>query len=128
MIIVPIKFTSIDVVDHNRDELTIRINFNDGSKDRFIEKKLKIDFDANALTDTIMAEARKMGKELNAKNTGDFLNDIVTVRIEDDEDVDEKIYNTLNRIKEEGRKLKTAKVAQNYLQNMSRFKESKFNL
>lgn len=127
MIIVNVKFTSIEVSKYTRSELVLKINFDDGIKERTLEKKSNLE-SAEELTDEVFTEVRRLEKELNDQKTGDFLEDVVIVRIEDDEKISEKMQNAFRRIKEDMRKLKTGAITDNYLQDITMFQRTKINL
>jgi hypothetical protein len=119
MIIINVKLLSIEVSKFTREELTLKINFDDGSKKRFIEKKTTLD-NIPQFVEEVLADIKKMEKELNAPRTGDFLEDVVIVRLQDDdEDLREKMESALRRVKEEGRKVKSTSVSDNYLQKIA---------
>ena len=127
MIIVNVIFKAIEVSKYTRTDLTLKIHFDDGSKERVIEKQTNLE-NVEELTNQVFNEVRRIQKELTSGNTGDFLDDVVIVRFEDDERVKEKMLNAFRRIKDEMRKLKTADLADNYLQNISMFQKLRISL
>ena len=64
MIIVNVKFTSIEVSKYTRTELVLKINFDDGIKERFLEKRSNLE-SVEELTDEVFTEVRKLEKELH---------------------------------------------------------------
>ncbi len=129
MIVIPVKFTSVVIQKYARDSITIRINFTDGSKEKFIDKDLNSDFNTEELTEQIISEVRKIAKENNAKTGTNFLDDIVMVRFEhDEEELPERLNNALRRVKEEIRRTTGAKTSTNYLQNIANIQGAKFQI
>ncbi len=129
MIVITVNFTSVEVSRYVRDEpITLKIFFNDGSQERFIEKRTNLE-NIEEFTQQVITEARKMEKDINAKHSSGFLDDVVMVRFGDDEEkVEEKLHNVFRKIKDEIKKLKTPTAAQNYLQRIAMFQKSKFNI
>jgi len=128
MIVVPITFKYIQIAKYSRDEVIIHIVFNDGSKDRALERKADYD-NVEEFANKVIADVRTAVKTQNQQKSSGMLGDVVTVRFtEDEEALYERLEMALSRIKDEIRKAKTAKVAQNYLQTLSSLQGAKFNL
>ena len=128
MIVVPITFKYIQIAKYSRDEVIIHIVFNDGSKDRALERKADYD-NVEEFANKVIADVRTAVKTQNQQKSSGMLGDVVTVRFtEDEEALYERLEMALSRIKDEVRKAKTAKVAQNYLQNLASLQGAKFNL
>lgn len=128
MIIVNLVFDSVQVANYGRDDLTVRINFSDGKQSYHIDKRTNLE-NTEEISEQMFNEAKKMVKDAHAQRSSDFLGDVVMVRFnEDEEKLSEKMHNAFSRIKEEMRKLKTSKVADNYLQRLTNFNNLKISL
>ncbi len=127
MIIVNVDFTAVEVKKFDRDEFLLRIYFKDGSKEQFVDKTTKLD-NIEEFSQTLIQEVRKLEKDINSQKSGEFLGDVTVVMFEDDETLEERLQNVFRRIRDEAKKLRTQKVAQGYLQNISRFSGSKYSV
>jgi len=129
MIVVNVIFKTVEIGKYVRNApITLKITFDDGYKERSFEKVTSVE-NAEALTQEVINDVRKMEKEAHTDTSGGFLDDVVIVRFGDDEEKTEaKLQNTFRRIKEELMKLKTMTTAQDYLQRIAMFQKSKYNI
>lgn len=127
MIIITVTFTAVEIVKYARNEpLTIKILFNDGSKEHSFEKITNFD-KVEEFSIEVMNEARKIEKELNAGSTGRFLDDVVQVRFGDDEEKSqEKLNNVFRRIRDDVKNLKRPDSPRNYLQKTALIQKARY--
>ncbi|HME87172.1 MAG TPA: hypothetical protein VKE88_02065 [Candidatus Nanoarchaeia archaeon] len=126
MIVKTITFKSVIIKSFNRNELVLQIIYNDGSKDNVLEKKTELQ-DVNTFSDELLAEVRTLAKK-STSNNGGFLGDVIVINFpEDEEKVYERLYATFGRVRDEVRKIRSTKVAQNFLQSYANINGAKFN-
>ena len=128
MIVITVNFTHVIISKFIRNEpVTLKIHFNDG-KEKSIEKTTNLDNVENFVSE-VLSDVKKLEKESNSKGTGGFLDDVVMVRLGDDEEkVEEKLFHAFARIKEDIRKLKSGATPQNFLQKIAMFQNSKYTI
>ena len=128
---VNVKLTSVEMTRYARNEPTIlKIFFNDGNKEHYIEKTSSLD-SLEELSSQIMNDIKKNIKDMNSKDGPGIFDNIVTVifgDIDDEEKAEEKLTNSLRRIKDDIRKLKMQNTAQNYLQRLAMFQKSRYSI
>lgn len=128
MIVAPITFKYVKIAKYSRDETIIHIVFNDGTKDRALERKADYN-NAEEFASKVLVDVRNAVKEKNQQNGSGLLGDLVTVRFtSDEEEVMERLTMVFGRVREEIRKAKSAKIAQNYLQTVTNLQGAVFKL
>ena len=132
MIVTTVNFKYVEVNKYERnyksEDLTLRIYFNDGSQDRFVEKKFNINSNSEETTKEVLNDIKKLARESNAKGSRDFLGDAVVVRFDDDESMEDRLMHAFNRIKEDLRKIRNPNNSTGFLQNIASFQKSKYSL
>lgn len=127
MNVVTLDFKSIEIAKYARGEpLLLNILFSDG-QDKVIQKSTDLN-NTETLTQEILNEAKKLAKEKNKSNTGNFLDDAVMIRFaRDEEETEAKLNMALRRVKEDVRKFRTTN-SQGYLQKWAMFQGTKYNI
>jgi len=125
MKVVNVKFISVEIMKFSRDDLFLRINFTDGVENRNIEKQTDLS-KIDEFVRTIIGEVRIIEKNANRSTTNSFLDDAMMILFENDEELEERLANVFRRIKEDVRKTRTQKLAQNYLQNITNMQNAKY--
>lgn len=127
MIVITLDFKAIEIGKYARGEpLLLNISFSDG-QDKVIQKSTDLN-NTELLTQEIINETKKLAKESNKSNTGNFLDDTVMIRFaRDEEETEAKLNMALRRIKEDVRKFKTTN-SQSYLQKWAMFQGTKYNI
>ncbi|MBN2421110.1 hypothetical protein JXB27_02410 [Candidatus Woesearchaeota archaeon] len=128
MIVVPITFKYVQIAKYSRDGAVLHIVFSDGSKDLALERSADYG-NVEEFTNKVIEDVRTAVKQKNQQNSSEVLGNVVAIRFtEDEEELFERLAIAFGRIKEEIRKAKTAKTAQNYLQTISNLQGAVFNL
>lgn len=125
MIVVNISFVKVEISKYSRDELVLKIHFNDG-KPRFIEIKTEIP-NVEEFVEWTINEVRKKEKEWNRQPGQGVLDDVVMVHFSmDEEELYDRLFTVFSRVKEEVRKVRGARVATNYLQTVTNIHGAEF--
>lgn len=122
MYLVNVKFSKIEVSNFTpRDGPEVKIHFNDG-RDKFMTRILG-DAKPEALAEDVFKDARILAKKQSrAWDTDDVLNDVVVVRIENEDDVHKRMIGFFSRLQEKSKYIKGARQAAGYLYAVENYK------
>ena len=125
-----VTFKHAQVTNYERsykgEEATLKIVFNDGSQDSSVEKRVSVNTNVEELSLQTLDDIRKLVKG-SGTSSRDFLGDVVVVKFDDDETMQDRLEHAFSRIKEDIRKLKST-TSGSYLQTMSNFRNAKYSL
>jgi len=127
MYLVNIKFRKIEVSNFTpKDGPEVKIHFNDG-KDKFMTKILA-DSKPEALSEEVFKDARMLAKKQNrAWDTDDVLNDVIVVRIENEDDVLKRMASFFSRLQEKAKYIKGSRQVSGYLFAVENYKTLKLD-
>lgn len=124
MIIVNIKPLKAELLDFNikDDTAQMHIYFSDeADKHRIVLNK--VIGNAEELAEQMIMEMRKAIKDHHSKE-----DDLLVIRVQDEEDAIKRMTNFFNSVKEKIKAIKTLKSAQGYLDTVNRSKKLEVNL
>ena len=121
MLLANIQFKKIEIANyHHKTGIELKISFDAGRQLLF--NKMLGDQNPEAFAEDVLKEARILAKK-NAKAIGDdFLDDVVIVKIPNEDEIARRMAGFFGRIRERSNYLRGAKAAAGYIYSMENFK------
>ncbi len=122
MYLVNVRFKKIEVSNYSpKAGPEIKVQLNDG-KDRVITRSLG-DSNPEALAEELFKEARIIAKKQSRSwDDDDVLNDVVVVRVENEDDVLKRMVGFLSRLQEKSKYIRGMKQVGGYLYAVENYK------
>ena len=121
MLLVNIEFRRVEIINyHHKTGIELKISFDAGKLLSF--SRLLTDQNPEFFAEEVMKEARILAKK-NAKIIGeDFLDDVIIVKVPNEDEVVRKMAGFFSRIKEKSGYLRNARQAAGYIYGIENFK------
>ncbi len=121
MLLLNIQFKRIEIANyHHRTGIELKITLDAGKL--LSMSKMLSDQNPEAFAEEVIKEARLLAKK-NAKSIGeDFLDDVIIVKVPNEDEVVRRMAGFFNRLKEKSNYLRGAKQAAGYVYGIENFK------